>query len=60
MKARNIKNKLKAKMVEFIASISLMGFLGVMILVFGYIAIFWLAQVIDTRDPYDDERDTDE
>jgi hypothetical protein len=47
-------------MVEFIASISLMGFLGVMILVFGYIAIFWLAQVIDTRDPYDDERDTDE
>jgi hypothetical protein len=47
-------------MLEFFASIGLMGFVGVMILVFGYIAIFWLAQVIDERDPYDDERDTDE
>jgi hypothetical protein len=47
-------------MVEFFASISLMGFVGVMILIFGYIAIFWLAQVIDTRDPYDDEGEKDE
>jgi len=47
-------------MIEFFASIGLMGLFGVMILVFGYIAIFWLAQVIDDRDPYDDEGDKDE
>jgi len=47
-------------MIEFFASISLMGLVGVMILVFGYIAIFWLAQIIDARDPYNDEGDTDE
>jgi hypothetical protein len=47
-------------MIEFVASISLMGLFGVMILVFGYIAIFWLAQVIDARDPYDDEGEKDE
>jgi hypothetical protein len=44
-------------MLELIGSI---GVLGIFILVFGYIAIFWLAQVIDDRDPYDDEGDKNE
>jgi len=44
-------------MIELISSI---GVVGILILVFGYIAIFWLAQIIDARDPYNDEGDTDE
>jgi hypothetical protein len=44
-------------MIETIASI---GIVGILILVVGYIAIFYLAQVIDARDPYNDEGDKDE
>jgi hypothetical protein len=44
-------------MIEFIASI---GFLGVAILVIGYVLIFWMAQVIDARDPYNYDGDEDE
>ena len=44
-------------MLELIASI---GVLGILTLVVGYIAIFWLAQVIDARNPYDDEGEKDE
>jgi hypothetical protein len=44
-------------MFEAIASI---GIGGVLILVIGYIALFYMAQVIDSRDPYDDEGDRDE
>ena len=44
-------------MIETIASI---GVVGILILVVGYIVIFYLAQVIDSRDPYDDDGDTDE
>jgi len=43
-------------MIELIASI---GVGGILILVIGYVGIFYLAQVIDSRDPYDDG-DTDE
>jgi hypothetical protein len=44
-------------MIEAIASI---GIVGILILVVGYISIFYLAQIIDARDPYDDEGDKDE
>jgi hypothetical protein len=44
-------------MIELITSI---GVGGIIILVVGYVGIFWLAQVIDARDPYNDERDNDE
>lgn len=44
-------------MIETLAS---MGVVGILILVVGYIGIFYLAQVIDARDPYNDERDNNE
>ena len=44
-------------MIELITSI---GVGGIIILIVGYVGIFWLAQVIDARDPYNDERDNDE
>ena len=44
-------------MFEAIASI---GIGGVLMLVVGYISIFYLAQIIDAKDPYDDEGDKDE
>jgi hypothetical protein len=44
-------------MFETIASI---GIGGVLMLLVGYISIFYLAQIIDAKDPYDDERDIDE
>lgn len=44
-------------MFEAIASI---GIGGVLILVIGYITLFYMAQIIDSRDPYDDEGDRDE
>ena len=44
-------------MFEAIASI---GIGGVLMLLVGYISIFYLAQIIDDKDPYDDEGDKDE
>jgi len=44
-------------MIELFTSI---GLGGILIFVLGYAAIFWMAQVIDSRDPYNDEGDTDE
>ena len=38
----------------------LIGVGGIIILIVGYVGIFWLAQVIDARDPYNDEGDKDE
>jgi len=44
-------------MLELIASIGVIGFL---MLAIGYVTIFYMAQVIDSRDPYEDEGDKDE
>lgn len=44
-------------MFEAIASI---GIGGVLMLVIGYIGLFYMAQLVDSRDPYDDEGDKDE
>lgn len=44
-------------MLELLSSI---GILGILTLVVGYATLFWLAQVIDARDPYDDEGDKNE
>jgi hypothetical protein len=43
-------------MIELLTSI---GLGGILILAVGFVGIFWLAQVIDSRDPYD-EGDNDE
>jgi len=43
-------------MIELLTSI---GLGGILILVTGFVSIFWLAKVIDSRDPYD-EGDADE
>jgi hypothetical protein len=44
-------------MLEIITSIGVVGFL---MLAIGYVTIFYMAQVIDSRDPYEDEGDKDE
>lgn len=44
-------------MLEVIASI---GIGGIIMLIVGYVGIFYMAQLIDSRDPYEDERDRDE
>lgn len=44
-------------MLEIITSIGIVGFL---MLAIGYVAVFYMAQVIDSRDPYEDEGDRDE
>ena len=44
-------------MIEIIASI---GIGGIIMLIVGYISLFYMAQLIDTRDPYEDEGDRDE
>ena len=44
-------------MIELISSI---GVIGVIMLAVGFVAIFWLAKVIDERSPFDDEGDSDE
>ena len=44
-------------MLEIIASIGVVGFL---MLAIGYVTIFYMAQVIDSRDHYEDEGDKDE
>lgn len=44
-------------MIEAIASI---GVGGILILVIGYVGLFYMARLIDSRDPYEDEGDTDE
>jgi hypothetical protein len=44
-------------MLESIASI---GVGGLLMLVFGYLGLFYLARIIESRDPYDDEGDSDE
>jgi hypothetical protein len=44
-------------MLELIASVGVVGFI---MLAIGYVGIFYLAQQIDARDPYEDERDRDE
>jgi hypothetical protein len=44
-------------MIELIVSV---GILSVVMLGIGYVGIFFLAQQIDARDPYNDEGDTDE
>jgi hypothetical protein len=43
--------------LEIITSIGIVGFL---MLAIGYVAVFYMAQVIDSRDPYEDEGDRDE
>lgn len=44
-------------MIEAIASI---GVGGILMLVIGYVGLFYMARLIDSRDPYEDEGDTDE
>jgi hypothetical protein len=44
-------------MLEVIVSIGVVGFL---MLAIGYVTIFYMAQVISSRDPYEDEGDRDE
>lgn len=44
-------------MLESIASI---GVGGLLMLVLGYLGLFYLARIIESRDPYDDEGDSDE
>ena len=44
-------------MLESIASI---GVGGLLMLVIGYLGLFYLARIIDSRDPYEDEGDSDE
>lgn len=44
-------------MIEAIASI---GVGGILMLVIGYAGLFYMARLIDSRDPYEDEGDTDE
>jgi hypothetical protein len=44
-------------MLELIASIGVVGFL---MLTIGYVAIFYMARLINSRDPYEDEGDRDE
>lgn len=44
-------------MIEAIASI---GVGGILILIIGYVGLFYMARLIDSRDPYEDEGDTDE
>ena len=43
-------------MIELLTSI---GLGGILILAVGFVGIFWLAQLIDARDPHD-EGDNDE
>jgi hypothetical protein len=44
-------------MLEVIASI---GIGGIIMLIVGYIALFYMAQLIGSKDPYEDEGDNDE
>ena len=44
-------------MIETIASI---GIGGIIMLIVGYVGLFYMAQLIDSRDPYEDEGDKDE
>ena len=44
-------------MIEAIASI---GIGAILMLVIGYVGLFYMARLIDSRDPYEDEGDTDE
>lgn len=44
-------------MIEAIASI---GIGGILMLIIGYVGLFYMARLIDSRDPYEDEGDTDE
>jgi hypothetical protein len=44
-------------MLESIASI---GVGGILMLIIGYVGLFYMARIIDSRDPYDDEGDLDE
>jgi hypothetical protein len=44
-------------MLESIASI---GVGGILMLIIGYVGLFYMARIIDSRDPYDDEGDSDE
>jgi hypothetical protein len=44
-------------MLESIASI---GIGGLLMLVIGYVGLFYMARIIDSRDPYEDEGDLDE
>jgi hypothetical protein len=44
-------------MIETIASI---GIGGIIMLIVGYVGLFYMAQLIDSRDPYEDEGDRDE
>jgi ABC-type antimicrobial peptide transport system permease subunit len=44
-------------MLESIASI---GVGGILMLIIGYVGLFYMARIIDSRDPYEDEGDTDE
>jgi ABC-type antimicrobial peptide transport system permease subunit len=44
-------------MLESIASI---GIGGLLMLVIGYVGLFYMARIIDSRDPYEDEGDSDE
>lgn len=43
-----------------IESIAALGVGGILMLVIGYVGLFYLARLIDSRDPYEDEGDTDE
>jgi hypothetical protein len=44
-------------MIEAIASI---GIGGILMLIIGYVGLFYMARLVDSRDPYEDEGDTDE
>jgi len=44
-------------MLESIASI---GVGGILMLIIGYVGLFYMARIIDSRDPYEDEGDSDE
>ena len=44
-------------MIETIASI---GIGGIIMIIVGYVGLFYMAQLIDSRDPYEDEGDKDE
>ena len=44
-------------MLETIASI---GIGGIIMLIVGYIALFYMSQLIGSKDPYEDEGDADE
>ena len=43
-------------MVELLSS---MGVVGIVLLVVGYLAIFWLAKMIDEKSDFDDWNDND-